>query len=86
AERTGLALAETLRDRYPQLRLASHCGGGSFKSQLKAADRSGAQAALILGEAEVAAGTVALKPLRSDDQQQSLAAAELAERVGSFLT
>ncbi len=56
-------LAETLRDAG--LAVAQHAGGGSFKSQMKKADASGAKFALILGDNEVAAGTVAVKPLRN---------------------
>ena len=69
----ALQLAERLRDAVPQLRLQSHCGGGSLKSQMKRADRSGAAFALILGEDEVASGRVTLKYLRRDLPQESLA-------------
>ena len=43
----ALLVAETLRDTSPELRLICHCGGGSFKSQFKKADRSGARYALV---------------------------------------
>ncbi len=69
----ALQIAERLRDAVPQLRLQSHCGGGSMKSQMKRADRSGAAFALILGEDEVASGHVTLKYLRRDLPQESLA-------------
>jgi len=49
AERAGMTIAERLRRALPGLRLQLNCGGGSFKSQLKRADRSGAEMALILG-------------------------------------
>jgi histidyl-tRNA synthetase len=55
-------LAEALRDAG--LSVAQHAGGGSFKSQMKKADASGARFALIVGDNEAAAGTVAVKPLR----------------------
>ncbi len=55
-------LAEALRDAG--LAVAQHAGGGSFKSQMKKADASGARFALIVGDNEAAAGTVAVKPLR----------------------
>jgi histidyl-tRNA synthetase len=55
-------LAESLRDAG--LSVAQHAGGGSFKSQMKKADASGARFALIVGDNEAAAGTVAVKPLR----------------------
>ncbi len=81
AENRGLALAERLRDQVPGMRLTSHCGGSSFKNQFKRADRSNAEVALILGEAELARGRVALKPLRSDEPQIDYSEAELAERL-----
>ncbi len=64
AQRRGLALAERLRDQLPALRLRMNCGGGGFKAQFRRADHSGARFALILGEDEIAAGAVAIKPLR----------------------
>ena len=70
AQRQGLALAERLRDRLPALRLRMNCGGGGFKAQFRRADHSGARFALILGEDEVRAGAVAIKPLRDLDGQQ----------------
>ncbi|NBC13098.1 MAG: histidine--tRNA ligase [Gammaproteobacteria bacterium] len=66
------ALAERLREAVPGLKLLMHCGGGSFKSQFKKADRSGARLALILGEEEAAAGTVSCKPLRGGGEQRTL--------------
>ncbi|MBK1631009.1 histidine--tRNA ligase [Thiohalocapsa halophila] len=66
------ALAERLRDAVPGLKLLMHCGGGSFKSQFKKADRSGARLALILGDEEAAAGTVSCKPLRGGGEQRTL--------------
>jgi histidyl-tRNA synthetase len=68
--RPAFRLAEGLRDALPGLRLAVHCGGGSFKSQMKRADRTGARLALILGEDEADAGTVAIKPLRERETGQ----------------
>jgi histidyl-tRNA synthetase len=69
----ALQIAEQLRDAVPQLRLQSHCGGGSLKSQMRRADRSGAAFALILGEDEVASERITLKYLRRDLPQESLA-------------
>ena len=67
AQRAALAAVEAVRDRRPRLRILQHTGGGSFKSQMKKADRSGARVALIWGEDEVAAETVTLKPLRGGE-------------------
>ena len=55
-------LGERLRDA--DLAVAVHGGGGSFKSQMKKADQSGARFALILGDDEAARGVVTVKPLR----------------------
>ncbi len=85
AQRAGLALVERLRDALPDVRLTSHCGGGSFKSQFKAADRSGARLALILGESEVEARELGLKPLRSGEDQQTCGWDQAAERVAAIL-
>ena len=74
AER-GLALAEQLRDAG--LRVELHCGGGSLKSQLKRADRSGARYALLLGETELAAAQVSVKNLRTDEPQQQVGLADV---------
>ena len=86
AERTGLRLAEQLRDALPGLRVETNCGGGSFKSQLKRADRSGARLAVILGDDEVARGVATVKPLRENGEQrqvplEGLAATIAAERA-----
>ena len=78
AETQAMALGESLRGAVPGLRLVVHCGGGSVKSAMKKADRSGAELALIVGDEELAAGTVAVKPLRSQAEQQSLARDALA--------
>jgi histidyl-tRNA synthetase len=79
AETQGLALAEKLRSEVAGLRLISHCGGGSFKSQMKKADKSGARWALILGEDEAANSEVTVKYLRDDAPQESVAQAALAD-------
>ncbi len=70
AERTGTLLAEQLRNALPGLRLSVNCGGGGFKPQMKRADRSGAEFALILGEDEVAKQVVSVKNLRGGDAEQ----------------
>ncbi len=72
AERQGLALAESLRDRIKDLRLLVNCGAGSFKSQMKRADKSGARLVLILGEDEVQQQTIVIKDLREDQPQRTV--------------
>ncbi len=66
ARRRGLGIAETLRARVPGIRLTMDCAGGSFRSQLRRADRSGALLALILGDNELADNSLSIKPLRED--------------------
>jgi len=77
AAQAGMILAEKLRDALPNLRLQTHCGGGSFKSQFKKADKSGADYALILGEDEVQNKVIGIKFLRKDAEQRTVAFAEL---------
>lgn len=77
----AICLAEQLRDALPALRIVYNCGGGSFKSQFRKADKSGAQLALIVGEAEVTAKTVGIKWLRVDREQISCAMSDAAEHI-----
>jgi histidyl-tRNA synthetase len=79
AARSGLLLAERLRDALPWLRLESLCGGGSLKSQFRRADRTEAELALVQGDAERAAGSVGVKTLRGGGEQTNVAEAELAD-------
>lgn len=80
----ALQLAERLRDELPCLRLMAHSGGGSLKSQMKKADKSGADIALILGEDEVRTGKVAIKYLRHEHPQQLLPPDEAIELLRSL--
>lgn len=86
AQAHGLTLAEQLREALPHVRIEVNCGGGSFKSQLKRADKSGAQLALILGDTETEKRLVGLKSLRIEAPQAEVAwddlAAELKKRLG----
>ena len=84
-QQAAIRLAEQLRDALPGLRLVVHCGGGSFKSQFKKADKSGALYALILGEAEAEAGQVGLKPLREDGEQLNLAWTDVPQQLRNLL-
>lgn len=81
AVQAGLKLAESLRDALPGLQLMSNCGGGSFKSQFKKADKSGARFAIILGQEELINQTVGVKSLREDTEQTTLPLADLAEFI-----
>jgi len=84
AERRGALLAERLRDAG--LTVESNLGGGSLKSQMKRADRSRARYALLLGEAELAAGVVSVKALRAEARQQELGEAELIAYLKAQIT
>jgi histidyl-tRNA synthetase len=69
ASRLAPRVAEGLRDQG--IDVVFHCGGGSFKSQMKKADASGAAFAVIIGDDEANAGEVTLKPLRTDGETQN---------------
>ena len=75
----GMRLAEELRSGLPNIRIETHCGGGSFKSQMKKADKSGAAIAIILGEDELASETVQVKFLRQDRDQETVDQANIVE-------
>jgi histidyl-tRNA synthetase len=81
----GFKLAEQLRDAWPGLRLQINMGGGSFKTQFKRADKSGAELALVLGDDEVAREVVALKALRQDTAQEECPIGQINERLGALL-
>ena len=72
-ELKAIELAEQWRNSVPECRLQNHCGGGNMKKQMKRADKSGAQVALIIGENELAEQTVTVKYLRGQHEQESIA-------------
>ncbi len=82
----GMLLAEQLRDQLPGLRILSHCGGGSLKSQFKKADKSGAQLALVLGEDELAQNEMTIKFLRADTPQTVIKWPEIADFLSKSLS
>ncbi|MEO5694399.1 MAG: histidine--tRNA ligase [Usitatibacter sp.] len=79
AERVAWKLAEEWRDAGKKVVMGT---GGSFKSQMKKADASGARFAAIIGEQEVASRNVTLKPLRGDGAQKSLTPREALLEMG----
>ena len=83
AQRPAFHAAERLRDAGFDVLL--HCGGGSFKSQMKRADASGAQVALIIGDDEARAGEVSLKPLREAVAQKRVPLDQLTDEIGNYL-
>jgi histidyl-tRNA synthetase len=80
-----MVFAEELRAALPDLRLQVNCGGGSFKSQFKRADRSGARFALVIGDDEAAQQQVVIKPLRSDAAQETVLQGDIAGILGERL-
>jgi histidyl-tRNA synthetase len=72
AEQDGMRFAENLRDEIPDLKLQISIDGGSFKSQFKKADKTGAAFAIILGDDEVERGVIGIKSLRNNTEQQTL--------------
>ena len=69
ASRMAPRVAEGLRDQG--INVLFNCGGGSFKSQMKKADASGAMFAVIIGDDEANSGEVTLKPLRAEGDQRN---------------
>lgn len=78
SEIKGLQLAEKIRQQHPGLKMITHCGGGSMKSQMKKADKSGADIVLILAEDELKNEQVTVKYLREKKEQKSVAFDELS--------
>ncbi len=82
----AVRLAEQLRDAVAGIRVELNLGGGSFKSQMKRADSSNAEYALILGERELSEGRVGLKPMRTRDEQTSVGLDEVASILAGKLS
>jgi histidyl-tRNA synthetase len=78
-------LAEQWRDQVKEIRIQSHCGSGNMKKQMKRADKSGAQVALILGEDELAKQEVTVKYLRGQHEQQSVPFDQMASLLASLI-
>ncbi len=82
AQIAGVKLAESLRDSQTELSLQSNVAAGSFKAQIKRADKSGAKYAFILGGSEVEENTITIKPLRSSAEQQTIP----QDQLNNFIT
>jgi histidyl-tRNA synthetase len=80
AEKQAFAAAEQLREAG--LNVVLHAGGGSFKSQMKKADRSGARYAAILGDDEAAASEISLKPLLQTGEQKRCKLNDVSKLIG----
>ncbi len=83
AESMAWQVAESLRN--DGMRVLMHCGGGSFKSQMKKADGSGAACAVIIGDNEAAANAVMLKPLRKSGEQRLVALQVLPQSIHELI-
>jgi len=81
----AFGLAETLRDTVAGIRVEVNLGGGSFKSQMKRANNSNAEFALILGEQEMVEERIGIKPLRTREEQYSVGLDELAKVLADKL-
>ena len=79
----GIPLAEQWRDQVPGLKLQVNCGGGSFKSQMKKADKSGADVAFILGDDELEKNVLTLKFLREKKEQEIIELGDIAEYLNN---
>lgn len=79
--RPAMIISEMLRDGLDGLKVQMNCGGGSFKSQFKKADKSGAEFAIVMGEQEVEQQVVAVKPLRQEGEQQTVAWDQLVSHL-----
>lgn len=86
AQQNNLLLAERIRSAFPAARVLTHCGGGSFKSQFKRADKSGATLALIVGENELVTNTVTIKPLRIRTEQETVSLDNLMVSLKKYLS
>jgi len=85
AFKRGFQLAEDLRDRLEGAHIELNLDGGSFKSQLKRADKSGATVAVVLGEEEVANDEAGVKPLRTTEEQIRVSMDNLATELARLL-
>lgn len=82
----ALVLAQGIRDRNPLYQVIVDTAGGSFKSQFKRADKSGAQLALILGSDELRNKQISVKNLRSSEEQKTLPLHELESYIRCFVS
>lgn len=85
AQLDGLSIVETLRNELPNVTVQTNCSGGSFKSQMKKADKSNAKIALLLGENEIQNNTIGIKLLREKAEQQNVLQSELVKALALIL-
>lgn len=85
AAREAFKLVEALRDNAPELAIELNAGAGSFKSQFKRADKSGAAVALVLGEEELECGSIGVKALRTNEEQETVSRDDIFAAVDARL-
>jgi histidyl-tRNA synthetase len=85
ADKAALLLSDQIRDEHDWVRVQTHCGGGSFKSQMKKADKSGARFAILLGENEIAEQQATVKDLSGELDQQTLPQSDVANWIAQHL-
>ena len=78
-------LAADLHQSLPHRRIVVNCGGGSFKVQMKRADKLGAKVALLIGEDEIKKGTVTIKLLRRDQAQMQMSVEQVCDQLEQYL-
>lgn len=84
AAENSLVLAEKIRDLLPNFSLETHMGTGTFTSLFRKADKSGAKIAFIIGEDELANGTIGIKFLREDRQQLTVKMDQINSALGDL--
>jgi len=85
AIKSALLLAESVRTSHPHLDVITNVSGGSFKSQFKKADKSGARLALVLGENELLNHSVSIKDLRNEAEQITVEQKNLNQFLTDYL-
>ena len=85
SEVKGLQIAENIRDALPGVKMITHCGGGSVKSQMKKADKSGAAIALIIAEEELENEQATVKYLRENKEQMTVSIDQLATFISKIV-
>lgn len=81
----GMPLAEQWRTEISGLKLQVNCGGGSIKSQMKKADKSGAAVALILGDDELEKNVLTIKFLREKKEQEVIELSNITDYLNNNL-
>jgi histidyl-tRNA synthetase len=85
AQQQGMALVETIRELLPNVNIQTNCGAGSFKSQIKKADKSGARVALILGDEELQNNQISIKMLREKTDQKTVDQSKIVTELNTIL-